>query len=147
MTWHDTASIRGTVAELMFEAYALQTGYEAYRPIREDGPVDLLMEVPLHWAQRLPLKGDMFRIQIKRVYLKKEKATDDVPIHRTINLKRRDGSRYTSDDIDAVAAVDVDTSTIWLIPFDRLVDSKTGVSLGRLRLTDAWDPYVVQGAS
>ena len=131
MTKLETAAVRGMVAQLLVEAYALEVGWDVFRPVREDSQCDLLLNM---FPGTMSL--DMERVQVKRIYLKDG--------HKTINLKRRNGKRYDTDEVDLIAAVDVDTRFIWLIPFEKLWDKKQGRPLGRLRITKKWDEYIAE---
>lgn len=122
-----TSGTRGRVAFHLFTAMALELGWEAFIPLNEESPVDLLVFVD----------GTYHRVQIKRVYQKDG--------HRTINLKRRNGDRYKGTEIDDVVAVDVATGTIWLLPFKDLHQPGALETRGRLRLTAAWDKYRLVG--
>lgn len=130
MTWADTAGIRGKVAELLVAAYCMEMGWDVYFPVREDSQCDLLINCIPHVGA-----FGMERIQVKRIYMKDG--------HPTINLKRKDGSRYDITEIDLIAAVNVDTRFIWLIPFEEL-QGKKQLPLGRLRITKKWDRYILE---
>lgn len=120
-----TRATRGRVAFHMFVAAALEAGWDIFIPLSEESPCDLLL-----------LRNSVYeRVQIKRVF--------DIGGYRTINLKRRDGSRYTMAQIDLIAAVDVTAGTMWLIPFEKLWDKHTNRPLGRLRLTDKWNVHIL----
>lgn len=131
MNKFEAAAVRGMVAQLLVEAYSLECGWDCYRPVREDGQCDILLD-------RYPQWGNPFmeRVQVKRCYLKDG--------HRTINLKRKNGARYDVGQIDLIAAVDCDTREIWLIPFEKLWDKKHNRPLGRLRLTKKWADYILE---
>jgi hypothetical protein len=118
------------IAQLVFEAFCLSRGWDAFRPVREDSDCDILLCT--RGVEMPPA-----RVQVKRVYY-------DRTGHRTINLRRRDGSRYRAKQVDYIAAVEVSSRTIWLIPFDvpGLWNVKLAKPKGRLRLTDAWKGYI-----
>jgi hypothetical protein len=132
------------VAQLMFETYVLQSGWDAYRPVREDSQCDLLVD---RWVERWPefTSPIIERVQVKRVYMKG--TTDDHPGFPTINLTRKNGDRYDIDQVDFIAAVNVDTGCIWVIPFEKLWDREKGQPIGRLRVTDKWNDYIVKGTA
>jgi hypothetical protein len=127
---NNTAGVRGMVAQLIFETFCLQQGWDAFRPIREDSDCDLLI------ATR-GLAIPPARVQIKRVYLDKRGN------QRTIDLVRKNKSAYCPDRITHIAAVEVPTRVIWLIPtgIPWLWNYKLDKPKGRIRLTDRWDLY------
>jgi hypothetical protein len=130
MTSEETAGMRGKVAELLVAAYCMEMGWDVYFPVREDSQCDLLVNM-------ITGSSEWYcRIQVKRIYMKDG--------YHTINLKRRNGDRYDMWEIELIAAVDVDTREIWLIPFEKLVDKKHGRPLGRLRVTGKWDQYLLE---
>lgn len=134
----NSAAIRGMQAQLLFEAWALGKGYEAYRPVHEDGQIDLLLREMVGTVSGQQAR--VWGVQIKRTYEKDG--------HPTINLKRRDGSRYDHKQIDYFAAVDVERHTIQLIPFYATLNPFTGEPKGRLRVSiEKLNQYVVKEPS
>ncbi|MCP3658119.1 MAG: hypothetical protein GY766_25000 [Herbaspirillum sp.] len=99
-----TASARGKAAELRFLQIVLEHGWSAAVPVAEDEPWDALISRFETWLWE--------RVQIKRTYLKYGKPT--------VNLVRHDGKRYRPDDADWLAAVEVESGRIWLVPFDEV---------------------------
>ena len=117
------AETRGAVAQLMFEGVALDRGWLVHRPVYAGSEHDALIQ--------FTPGGRYYRVQVKRVYPK--------DAHRTINLKRRDGSRYKN--IDYVVAVEVSTGQMWMIPFSKLTNPATKQPKGRVRLTESYYTY------
>lgn len=117
-------AMRGMAAQLLMEAYTLEMGWDLYRPVREDSTCDLLID-----------RSDILeRVQVKRVFLERGRPC--------VNLRRSNGVLYRRGEVDLLAAVDVDTRTIWLIPFSDLVNEKTGNIICHLGLGKRWAPYI-----
>ena len=112
---------RGKEAEFLFDLVGTQCGWDIGVPITGDiESYDRIFRVP-----GKPWKT----VQIKRVYLKKNTK------HRTINLVRSNGETYLLMDCDYIAAVDMETRDVWLIPIHVL----TGYS--RKRITDDYEHW------
>lgn len=100
--WKQSASARGKAAELRLLQLVLELGWEAATPVVEDSAWDALLNRGFGWE----------RVQIKRAYPKKG--------HLTVNLVRHDKNRYAVDDADWLAAVEVETGRVWLVPFHEM---------------------------
>ena len=99
--WRQSASARGKAAELRFQQVVLETGWNVAMPVAEDLAWDVLIK-------RDPA-GYWETVQVKRCYSKRG--------YPTVNLVRHDGSRYQPTDAEWLAAVEVETGRIWLVPF------------------------------
>lgn len=106
----------------MFDLKCAKLGYDVGVPITGDiEPYDRLLRQ--HWA--IPWET----VQVKRVYLKGKSKS------RTINLVKSNGEPYTGQDCDLIAAVDMETEDIWLIP----IDVMKGYT--RRRITESYDKW------
>ncbi len=104
---------RGSIAESIAATWALKQGWVVCWPSRGQSPrYDLVMD---------DNKGKLWRVQVKRAYLKGE--------HLTANLFRRGNIRYTPEDIDVLLIVDVSTESIWWVPIED-TENKGRVRLG-----------------
>lgn len=102
------SALRGKIAELVFDRVMLEAGAFIARPLFEGLAFDRLLSpdncgAPTTWR----------RVQIKRTYRRKDGSL-------VVNTVRTSGERYARNDADVLAAVDVETGEIWLIPW-RLV--------------------------
>lgn len=112
---------RGKEAEFFFDVVGTQIGWDIAVPVTGDiESYDRLFRVPGKPWQT---------VQIKRVYFKKK--------HRTINLVKSNGDSYVRDDCDYVAAVDMETRDVWVIPIDALA------GYSRRRITDDYERWRV----
>lgn len=115
-----TATERGMAAQMFFVTLALEYGWEPAEPVSPDAPYDVLINdkpnIP-GWA----------RVQVKRVYCKADQTKKEYP---TVSLKRNSDKRYKRSDAEYLAAVDMDTQVVYLIPWEDVY------RLTRLRITD-----------
>jgi ribosomal protein S12 methylthiotransferase accessory factor YcaO len=81
---------------------ALERGWDVAVPVSEDSAYDVLID-------RMRA-GTFERVQVKRTWEKDGKPT--------VNLTRFDGARYAERDADWLAAVHVETGTVWLVPWN-----------------------------
>ncbi len=113
-----SAARNGLIAELIFQQYALNAGWEIAKSVLEVEPWDYLIRIDsLGWA----------KVQVKKLYLKDEKMT--------VNMTRHGDVRYKAKDADWLAAVDILTGDIWLVPWGK-VYRKTRVSTIRTEHSD-----------
>ncbi len=99
----------------------LEMGWELAEPVVDDSPWDMLINRADAWE----------KVQVKRCY----------PKHGclTFNLVRNTGMRYEKTDADWLAAVEVETGRVWMIPFGeiaqytrkRITADMAGYELGR----------------
>jgi len=109
---HVNQTERGAIAESVAATWALKKGWVVCWPSRGQQPkYDLVIDS----------EGILYRVQVKRAYLK-----DGVLV---ANLYHGQGERYTFEDIDAFAIVDVDTRTIWWLDLEGS-QGKSRVRLG-----------------
>lgn len=113
-----TASVRGMAAQHLFVAMALEFGWNPSLPVADDLEYDVLLE---------EADGSSSKVQVKRIYLKDG--------YRTVNLVRKDGSRYKRSDADWLAAVDMKAGKFYLVPWEEVY------RFSRKRITDDWTHY------
>lgn len=101
------------MAELVFDQWALESGIPVSRPVNSDEPWDRMIWYGKKWQ----------RVQVKRVFAGRGNA-------RLVNMKRYRDKRYKRTDAEYLAAVDVDTHTIWLVPW-RLVCTVKRKTIGK----------------
>lgn len=113
---------RGKEAEFLFDLKCAKMRYDVAVPITGDiEPYDRLFRAG--WMK--PWKT----VQIKRVYLKGKCKS------RTINLVKSNGEPYQHQDCDYIAAVDMETEDIWLIPINVMA------GYTRRRINESYDRW------
>lgn len=113
---------RGTTAELVIASEASKREYCVSLPISHNSHYDLILD-----------KGSLLRIQVKRAY--------EVDNHGSkvwcIENRRISGGKkrsYPDKSYDYLAAVDVDGSNIWFIPFEVASKYKAQLYLGKQKV-------------
>jgi PD-(D/E)XK nuclease superfamily protein len=112
-----TTDQKGAIAEMGIAWHATQLGVDVYRPVSEGGRYDLIFD----------LDGRLWRVQCKWA-----RRYGDVLIVRCYSCRRaREGMRvrrYTTEEIDAVAAYSFDLDRCYFLPMD-VVGRKRNVQL------------------
>lgn len=112
---------RGSVAELMIAAKAIELGYRVSLPIGHDSRYDLILDKD----------NTLIRVQVKTTI-----STEEFLIVRTHSVGRIDHKhtikRYTKEDIDAIIIFDERTREFYYLPASMLGDGKTAI---QFRLT------------
>jgi hypothetical protein len=111
---------RGDVAVLMFSALVTEAGLHVLMPFSDSLPFDVVV----YDYKRF------YRVQVKRAF----KARDG---RHQISLRRvwprstgHIHKRYTSDDLDFVAGVVVDTGDVYVLPVSEVIKMRDAVQLG-----------------
>ena len=116
----------------MFCVVALRLGWDVAESIIPGRPFDFLVNDTGEWV------GEWAEVQVKRVYPKSGDGS------RTVNMVRSgSGENYGKWDSDWLAAVEVETSTIWMIPWHHRFEGhqKALWEKGRVTITEAYDEY------
>ncbi len=117
-----SATARGTAAELRAVAWLVEAGFEVAIPANPDSRVDVVYRKQYEDG----MVGPWLSAQIKRVYNKNG--------HPTVNLVRSTGERY--DPTDATYLFAVDEGKLWALPFCSVAHKS------RLRLTEKHDEFI-----
>lgn len=108
---------KGNVAELKIAATAAELGIPVFMPLTEHGRYDLVLEIA----------GRLLRVQCKHAPRK-----GDVIVVCTVTNRRGPRgfirTRYTADEVDAVAVYCPDVDSCYLLPI-AMVDGMSGVHL------------------
>ena len=100
----DTIS-KGYLGQLIVEKAFIKNGYNLYRPILENGKVDLIVEKNnKYW--KLQIKTTQSRDGKKNIHVRKVSH----------NMGQYKIKRYTSDDIDWFIGVDLETEDVYILP-------------------------------
>jgi hypothetical protein len=110
----------GRAAEFLALAWLLRNHDVWATQMPDSSSVDLLVQLTVNTREAI-------RIQVK--------STFQIDGHRTVNLKKTDGSRYTRDDVDYVIAVDQEHLLFWVLPVHLTSQ------VGRLRLGGKYSGY------
>ena len=117
------SSRRGKEAEFFFDLRCTQLGYDVAVPITGDAEsYDRVVRIGNRWNT----------VQVKRVYLKGASKS------RTINLVKHNDEPYKHTDFDILAAVDMETGDIWLVP----INAVAGYT--RRRITSDYERWRLQ---
>jgi hypothetical protein len=112
-----TTDQKGAIAEMGIAWHATRLGVDVYRPVSEGGRYDLIFD----------LDGRLWRVQCKWA-----RRYGDVLIVRCYSCRRaREGMRvrrYTTQEIDAVAAYSFDLDRCYFLPME-VVGRKRNVQL------------------
>lgn len=109
---------KGYIGQLIVEKKFLNEGWVLYRPILENGKIDLIAEKD----------NKYIRIQIKTIQINRNKKC--IPIRKVShNMGQYKIHHYTKDEIDYFIGVDVDTEDIFIIPVDVIEKYKSSIAL------------------
>jgi prevent-host-death family protein len=113
----DDPNRKGNAAELAIAAEAARLGLEVWHPLTEHGRCDLV----------LGIAGRLYRVQCKWA----RRSGEVVQISLETSRRTRDGyvrTRYTDDEVDAIAAYCDELDACYLIPIE-LAARKSAISL------------------
>lgn len=112
---------KGYIGQLIVEKKFLNEGWVLYRPILENGKIDLIAEKD----------NKYIRIQIKTVrYSDSKHNRKIIPVFKVShNMGQYKIHLYTKEEIDYFIGVDVDTEDIFIIPIDIIEKYKTSIAL------------------
>lgn len=112
---------KGYIGQLIVEKKFLNEGWVLYRPILENGKIDLIAEKD----------NKYIRIQIKTVkYSDRKHKGKVIPVFKVShNMGQYKIHHYTKEEIDYFIGVDVDTEDIFIIPVDVIEKYKSSIAL------------------
>jgi hypothetical protein len=116
-------NLRGTIGEMAIAFEAVQLGVEVFKPLSEHSRCDLIFGI----ADRL------YRVQCKSARL----AGEVLQVNLVTSWHTPQGyvrNKYTTAEVDLIAAHCHELRRNYLIPFDRVEEGKSGIHL-RLRPT------------
>lgn len=109
---------RGYVGQLLVELAFLKNGFNLFKPILENGKVDLIVEKD----------GVYKKIQIKTV--QEQRSGKLIPVRKiSHNMGEYKIKRYTKEDIDYFVGVDVDTEDLYILPVEFSSKYATSISI------------------
>ena len=109
---------KGYLGQLIVEENFIREGYNLYKPVLENGNVDLIVEK----------NNCYFRIQIKTVQTENNKKI--IPIRKiSHNMGEYKINLYTKEGIDYFIGVDVDTRDLYILPISFSSQYKNGISI------------------
>ena len=117
---------RGAVAESILITRALERGRDVLVPVRGLSPAyDCVIR---------GVDGQFYKVQTKRAHVR---VRGDSRTLR-VNITGSNGEPYSSNEVDAIAIVDVDTRRVWFVPVSALAGQKT------VALTSGkWDQWLL----
>ena len=108
---------RGCVGQLLVELAFLKNGFNLFKPMLENGKVDLIVEKD----------GIYKKIQIKTV--QEQRSGKLIPVRKiSHNMGEYKIKRYTKEDIDYFVGVDVDTEDLYILPVEFSSKYATSIS-------------------
>ena len=109
---------RGCVGQLLVELAFLKNGFNLFKPMLENGKVDLIVEKD----------GIYKKIQIKTV--QEQRSGKLIPVRKiSHNMGEYKIKRYTKEDIDYFVGVGVDTEDLYILPVEFSSKYATSVSI------------------
>ena len=112
---------KGYIGQLIVEKKFLNEGWILYRPILENGKIDLIAEKD----------NKYIRIQIKTVkYSNRKHKSKVIPVFKVShNMGKYKIHLYTKEEIDYFIGVDIDTEDIFIISVDVIEKFRSSISL------------------
>lgn len=111
---------KGKAAEALVISKLLQLGANVYTPVSEDSKVDLIYE----------LENKYIKVQVKAVGTSGNIQVRKIGVNSKTNTKIY---WYTEEDVDAFAAVDLITNSVYMIPISYIVTFKSSISLTTIK--------------
>ena len=109
---------RGCIGQLLVELAFLKNGFNLFKPMLENGKVDLIVEKD----------GVYKKIQIKTV--QEQRSGKLIPVRKiSHNMGEYKIKRYTKEDIDYFVGVDVDTEDLYILPVEFSSKYATSISI------------------
>lgn len=109
---------KGYIGQLLVELAFLKNGFNLFKPILENGKVDLIVEKD----------GIYKKIQIKTV--QEQNSNKFIPVRKlSHNMGEYKIKRYTKEDIDYFVGVDIDTEDLYILPVEFSSKYATSVSI------------------
>ena len=96
---------KGYLGDLLVQTQFLKNGYNLFKPVLENGKVDLIVEK----------NNNYFKIQIKTVQIENNKKI--IPLRKiSHNMGEYKIKLYTKDDIDFFIGADIETNDLYILP-------------------------------
>lgn len=109
---------KGYIGQLLVELAFLKNGFNLFKPMLENGKVDLIVEKD----------GVYKKIQIKTV--QEQNSSKFIPVRKlSHNMGEYKIKRYTKEDIDYFVGVDIDTEDLYILPVEFSSKYATSVSI------------------
>lgn len=109
---------KGYLGQLIVEESFIREGFNLYKPVLENGKVDLIAEK----------NNKYFRVQIKTIQIENNKKI--IPVRKiSHNMGEYKINLYTKEDIDYFIGVDVDTRDLYILPISFSSQYKRGISI------------------
>lgn len=110
---------KGYLGSLLVEQKFIENGYNLFKPVLENGKVDLIVEK----------NNKYLKLQIKTVQIEKD-GRKIIPIRKiSHNMGEYKVKLYTQVDIDYFIGVDLDTKDIYILPIDFSSKYKSSISI------------------
>lgn len=109
---------KGYLGQLIVEQKFIENGWNLFKPVLENGKVDLIAE-----------KDNVYlKIQIKTVQI--DRNSKLIPVRKiSHNMGEYKIKRYTKDDIDYFIGVDVDTKDLYILPISFSSNYKSSIRI------------------
>lgn len=111
---------KGKAAEALVISKLLQLGANVYTPVSEDSKVDLIYE----------LENRYIKVQVKCFGTGNSIAVRKIGVNSKTNTKIY---WYTEKDVDAFAAVDLNTNSVYMIPISYIITFRSTISLTTIK--------------
>ena len=111
---------KGYLGTLVFEKELIQKGWNVFKPVLENGKVDMIIEK----------NNKYLKIQIKTV--QNSPTNKIIPVRKiSHNMGEYKISRYTKEDIDYFVGVDVATNDVYILPVEFSSKYRTVISIAK----------------
>jgi hypothetical protein len=111
---------RGNIAEMVVMLEATKRGIVVSKPFTHDARYDLIFDV----------NGKLFKIQIKRAFLTKERnGKESLIVDRRRFVKINKTRDYENGDFDHLVCVDMDKHQFWFFGFNELEEMPNQIRL------------------
>lgn len=111
---------KGYLGQLLVEKSFLQHGWNLFKPVLENGKVDLIVEKD----------NKYLRLQIKTVT--KSGTQRVIPVRKfSHNMGEYKVTRYTADDIDYFIGCDLETEDLYIVPISTIENVKSSISINQ----------------
>lgn len=98
---------KGYLGQLYVEEHFIKNGFNLFKPVLENGKVDLIVEKNNHYL----------KLQIKTI--QKYKGNKTIPVRKiSHNMGEYKIKKYDKNDIDYFVGVDLETTDIYILPIE-----------------------------
>ena len=114
---------KGYLGQLIVEESFIRNGWNLFKPVLENGKVDLIAEKD----------NQYLKIQIKTV--QKERNSKLISVRKiSHNMGEYKIKRYTKDDIDYFIGVDIDTKDLYILPIEFSSQYKSSIRISNCEI-------------